>query len=179
MNRDTTSTFWHFFRGNILLVCQCIELIMYRILSIFLGDMWTWVNMQSQVQSKFQLNWNVGIPCWETLFSVVPPSNSLVSVSDPWSVPCQLKKPLTRRPSRALNFPRALLRNYRDTRTPPGVLPYDGRSQDTSKSNWVNWIDASLDHGFVGNAIAFPFFQIFFQAPLSTLLIWNPFFPFS
>ena len=43
---------------------------MYRILSIFVGDMWTWVNMQSQVQSKFQLNLKVGIPCWETLFSV-------------------------------------------------------------------------------------------------------------
>ena len=39
----------------------------------------------------------------ETLFSVVPPSNSLVSVSDPWLFE------LTRSPLRALNSPHSLL----------------------------------------------------------------------
>ena len=35
-------------------------------------------------KSLFYLEGKSMTPCWETLFSVVPPSNSLVSVSDPW-----------------------------------------------------------------------------------------------
>ena len=52
-------------------------------------------------------------PRRETLFSSVPPSNSLVSVSNP-----RRAYKLTRRPSRALDLPRALLpelQRHKDT----------------------------------------------------------------
>ena len=55
---------------------------------------------------------------YETPFSSVPPSNSLVSVADPW--PCLVR----------------CFQNFRDTRAPSGVSSLLQRSQDTIKSNW-------------------------------------------
>ena len=76
----------------------------------------TWLEEPSGLatDSLCLLKKNQWKPIGETLFSSVPPNNSLVTVAGP--LKCSFE--LTRRPSRALDSPRALLpelRRYKDT----------------------------------------------------------------